>query len=137
MKSSLLVLLVVIVVMVAVAVGYVLLGPEPALPTDTRSRQDHLRALNTAGLVRSAVSAYYWEQRSRGGPGAYPEKLEGSMFDGGKVPDSTFGIYHWSYDRDSGEVSVGISGYGRARLKLLDLLRSVGTFFTGAGKDSE
>jgi len=137
MRISVVVLIVAVAVLLLGTAGYILLGPEPASPRDYASRHDHLRALETAGLVRSAAAAYFWKTRAAGGPGSYPKTLEGSMFPGGQIPRRDFGIYSWKYDPDTGEVDVVISGYGKFRLQIKEMFSALLAPFFRSGEPAE
>ncbi len=137
MKISVVVLIVLAAVVVLGTAGYILLGPEPAPPRDYVSRQNHLRALETAGLVRSAVMAHFWKTRAAGGPGNYPKTLEGSMFLGGEIPRRDFGVYSWTYDPDTGEVGVVMSGYGKVRLQIKEMFSALLSPFFRDGESAE
>jgi len=103
-----------LVVVVITAVVFVILSPDTIEPQDARSRHQRLLLLNTAGLVRNAVSAYYWKHVDpRTGRGRYPKMIEKNMFADNKVPRRTFGIYAWFYDPETGEVKIGKSFYGK------------------------
>lgn len=103
-----------LVVVVITAVVFVIMSPETTDPQDARSRHQRLLLLNTASLVRSAVSAYYWQHVDPGtGRGRYPKMIEENMFPDDKVPRRTFGIYAWVYDPETGEVTIGKSFYGK------------------------